>query len=122
MSQQDQGETSGKVTAVERIEQNIIIGTPIFEKIFSLDSSALKKVIREIFETFGAMTGEDELNNFLNGCDVRKEIFNDKASSIEMAYYDKVIINQLGITLQSEHGNEISVVKFNKYFKLNLFD
>lgn len=114
MSIQDQGE--GK-SAVEKIRENFEIGTPIFDKIFSLDIVNFKIIIREILETFNVME-DDDLENFIKGCDIKKEIVNDAPSLIEMQYFDIIKINQLGIVKQSEHSAEVNVVRFNKYFKI----
>lgn len=87
------------------------IGFPFLEKIAEMNSSKICKIVKDIVD-------DKSMDNFFNNCNVIKHIKNDKFSKIILVYYSTYEISPFGITYKSEKDEVITIVKFNKYFKL----
>lgn len=88
------------------------LGYPVFEKLFNLKSDELRAILIEICGV--------EYKEVINGGDVFKSFKNDMPRDLEIRYYSKLSISPFGITYYPEHGNQKDVVKFNKFFKLDI--
>lgn len=90
------------------------IGKPIFESLFNLNDNDLKEKIKDICKDH-----EDVLNILNNkNCKCVRTIINEKPNKIEFYFYDTIEIIYLGIYYKSEYGENISIRRFDEYFKL----
>lgn len=87
-------------------------GYPVFEKLFNLKKDELKPLLLEI-------CGEN-YKELIDNCRVYKSITDDQPNKVEVCFYDKLVITPFGINYWPEHGECSEVVKFNKFFTLNI--
>ena len=87
-------------------------GYPVFEKLFNLKKDELKVLLLEICG--------DKYEELIKNCRVYKSITDDRPDKIEVCFYDKLSITPFGINYCPEHGEGSEVVKFNKFFTLNI--
>ena len=88
------------------------VGYPIFEKLFNLKKAELKVLLLEICG--------DSYKEIIDNCRVYKSITDDQPDKIEVCFYDKLVITPFGINYWPEHGEGSEVVKFNRFFTLNI--
>ena len=94
------------------IQEKYDIGFPIFEKLFNLNSSDLKKLLTKI-------CGNLIPNEYILGeGSVRKEILNDIPDIIEIRFYDWLSISAFGIYYIPEDGEGRRIVEFNEFFNI----
>lgn len=90
-------------------------GFPMFEKLFNLNKPNLLKVLKEIFQDDKSI-----LEILENNPSVIKKIENDEPSEIKVCFYSRIEINPFGIYFQPEHGASKQILKFDKFFNIDV--
>ena len=93
----------------EKYEEGLIV----LKQFFALSD-------KEIKEKLLSIVGDDDKYSHILGNDsqVKRIIMNETPSEIIISFYDEITIGSYGITYKHEYGNETTIVKFNKHFKL----
>lgn len=97
------------------LEEKYEIGFPILEKLFNLKKEELIELLKDIFEE-----NDSVLEILENKPSVIKTLKDDKADNIAIHFYGSIEINFFGIFYKPEHGSGNYLVRFNKYFKLDI--
>lgn len=95
----------------DKLKEEYEIGYSIFKKLFKLNDTLLKEKIISICD--------EKYNEIVNNSsNVKRIIINEKPRSIEIEYYDSIIVDYSGIQHKPECGYSNYIVKFNKHFTL----
>jgi hypothetical protein len=103
------------MTLEQKWKKEYEVGYPIFEKLFQLNKNDLIKVMEDIFQ--------DNLK-FMeileNNPKVIKTITDDKPEEIGIHFYSSITINYLGVRYKPEHGVSDMILKFDKFFNVDV--
>ena len=103
------------MTLEEEYKQKYEIGFPIFEKLFHLKKEDFVKVMKDIFQD-----NNSALEILENNPSVIKTLRNDEPEEIKIYFYDGIEINYLGINYKPEHGPSTRILKFDKFFNVDV--
>lgn len=103
-----------KTSLENRIKEKYAIGFTIFECLFNLPKQELIAVLEELF------IDDPTILDFLKDMPtVYKEIRDDKPLKINMAFYNQIEIDFVGIRYKPEHGSYKQLLNFDKFFNVN---
>lgn len=99
------------MSRITEIEKDYKIGQAIFKQLFALNDKDLKEKLIDII-------GDNHGQVLTNNCVCKRLITNEEPYSIELWFYNGIIVDWFGISSKSEHGIGVLLVNFNKHFKL----
>ena len=93
----------------EKYEEGLIV----LKQFFALSD-------KEIKEKLLSIVGDDDKYSYILGNDSQtaRTIKNEIPCKMVISFYDRIIIDVFGISYKHEYGDETTIVKFNKHFKL----
>jgi len=103
------------MSEVNDIVENYKIGLPIFEKLFNLKRDKLIEVLKDICSEH-----KRAMENLENNPSVNKESRNDEPYSLKIYNWSTIEIGAMGIYFKPEHEPGDYIVRFNKFFKLDI--
>ncbi len=95
--------------------QQYEIGYPIFQKFFSLNKKNLIDVMKDIFQD-----NLKVMEIIENNPRIIKTLENDEPEEISIYFYNSIKITCFGVYYKPEHGVQEKILKFDKFFNLNL--
>ncbi len=99
----------------QQYQEQYKIGFPIFLKLFQLEKDGFIKVMKDIFQD-----NKSVLEILENKPKVMKTLCDDEPEEITIHFYSSIVINYLGVKYQPEHGASIMVLKFDKFFNIDV--
>lgn len=99
------------MTALDRMKERLEVGQPIVAKLSELKGQELKDKVIDI------LGNEDKYIEIIKDAHVTKTIENDIPTKISFSNYDQIEITFYGIWFHPEHGSQVCVKEFDKYFK-----
>lgn len=103
------------MTLQQKYEEQYKIGFPIFEKLFQLKKVDLIKVMQDIFQD-----NETVMEILKNNPKVIKTLDDDEPSDIKIYFYSSIEITYFGVRYKPEHGSSEIILKFDKFFNVNV--
>lgn len=99
----------------QKIKEQYEIGFPIFKKLFQLKKDDFINVMKDIFQ-------DDEyvMRILESKPNITKTLENDNPEQIRMDFYDSILIDHTGIWAQPEHGSSVMILKFDKFFNIDV--
>jgi len=94
--------------------ERLAIGMPIFLKLSDLPHLELIEVLKKVLVNHPKVVGIFSVPPIL----VRKTIDNDEVQEINIISWNCLKIHPLGIYYKPEHGTDIRIIDFDKYFTL----
>jgi len=99
----------------QKYKEQYEIGFPIFKKLFQLDKDDFIKVMKDIFQD-----NKSVMEILENKPKVIKTLIDDKPEEMQIHFYSSIIINYTGVRFKPEHGSLEMILKFDKYFNVDI--
>ena len=103
------------MTLEQKYKEQYEVGFQIFEKLFQLKKNDFIKVMKDVFQD-----NKDVLEILENNPNVLKKLSDDEPEEISIRFYSTISINYLGISYKPEHGASNMVLKFDKFFNVDV--
>lgn len=103
------------MSLVEEYKKKYEIGFPMFEKLFKLKKDDFIKVMRDIFKDDAKV-----LEILDNKPTVIKNLEDDIPNQISIHFYSSILIDYAGVKYKPEHGCMYPILKFDKFFNLDV--
>lgn len=103
------------MTLEQRYKEQYEIGFPIFEKLFQLKKDDFIKVMKDIFQD-----NKSIMEILENNPQVIKTLNDDVPEEIQIYYYSGILVNYTGVKFKPEHGTFKMILKFDKFFNIDV--
>jgi hypothetical protein len=105
------------MTHAEKLREKFETGKPFFNRLYALNDTDLKEKLKSIFAHYQIKLNTPELLE--SKSDVVRVTKNDEPSTIEIHFYDGLIIDAFGIASKPEHYPSTQILEFTEDFYLN---
>ncbi len=99
----------------QKYKEQYEIGFPIFEKLFQLKKDDFIKVMKDIFQD-----NQKVMEILENKPRVIKTLTDDEPEDIKIHFYSSIEVSYFGIRYKPEHGVSDIVLKFDKFFNVDV--
>lgn len=99
------------MSRVEELKKEFEISFNIFKTLSELSDNELRLKLLSILDGEYSHVLEENYRCV-------RTIVNSAPEKIEFNFYDKIIVDYRGVSVQPEHGSAFILVKFNKHFKV----
>ena len=103
------------MTLEQKNKERYEIGFPIFEKLFQLKKDDFIKVMKDIFQD-----NKSVMEILENKPRVIKTLNDDEPEEMQIHFYSSILINYTGIRFKPEHGALEMILKFDKFFNVDV--
>ena len=99
----------------DQYKEQYEIGFTIFEKLFRLGKEDFIVLMKNIFQD-----NKEVMQILDNKPTVIKTSKDDVPDEILICFYSMISINHLGVQFKPEHGSSSMILKFNKFFNIDI--
>lgn len=103
------------MTLEQKYKEQYEIGFPIFQKLFQLRKDDFIKVMKDIFQD-----NLKVMEILENKPRVIKTLTDDEPEDINIHFYSSIEVNYFGVKYKPEHGVSEMVLKFDKFFNVDV--
>lgn len=99
----------------QKYKEQYEIGFLTFQKLFQLKKDDFIKVMKDVFQD-----NKSVMKILENRPRVIKTLYDDEPEEMQIHFYSSILINYTGIRFKPEHGSLEMILKFDKFFNVDV--